>query len=83
MIRFVLIFGALAACALVIAAHGVRGVIIIVVLAALASILRLPAFQGAARLLVRITGSPRRALVLVTSVTIGVMLAINLYQLVR
>lgn len=81
LIRFGLLALAAIAAAVVIAAHGIRGLAIVVLLALLASLPRSRPYQIAEYWLVRITGSRRRAAVVFMSFLIAVLVAFNVYTL--
>lgn len=65
------------------ATHGFRGVVALVVLLLVVSVPRTRAWQATEQTLVRVTGSRRRAAVLVMSVIIVAVLAVDIYSLVR
>lgn len=67
--------------AALVAAHGLRGLVVLAVVLVLASAPRTRVWQAAERALVRLTGSRKRAAILVLSLTILVLLAIDLYSL--
>lgn len=81
LIRFGLLGLAAIAAATVIAAHGIRGVAIVVFLILLASLPRSRPYQFAEYWLVRITGSRRRAFIVFMSFLIVVLVAFNVYEL--
>lgn len=81
LIRFGLLAVAAVAAAAVIAAHGVRGLGIVVFLVMLATLPRSRPYQIAEYWLVRITGSRRRAAVAIMSFLILVLVAFNAYTL--
>ncbi len=81
LVRFGLLAIAAIAAAVVIAVHGIRGLAIVVFLVLLASLPRSRPYQIAEYWLVRITGSRRRAAVVVMSVLIAALVAFNVYTL--
>jgi nitrate reductase NapE component len=83
MIRFLLLLVALVLSVALVAAHGVRGLVFLMILALAATLPQTRAWKIAERPLVRITGSRARAATLVMAVTITALVAVNLYQLVR
>lgn len=83
LIRFLLLLAVIAAALGLALTHGVRGFAIVLAAAVLAAAVRMPFFRRIAGWLVRLTGSRRRAAVLVMVVLIGALLAVNIYDLVR
>lgn len=81
LIRFGLLALAAIAAAFVIAAHGIRGLGIVVFLVLLASLPRSRPYQIAEYWLVRVTGSRRRAAAVFMSVLIAALVAFNVYTL--
>jgi hypothetical protein len=81
LIRFGLLALAAIAAATVIAAHGIRGLAIVVFLVMIATLPRSRPYQIAEYWLVRMTGSRRRAAVIVMSVIIALLVAFNVYEL--
>jgi hypothetical protein len=81
LIRFGLLVVAVIAAAAVIAVHGIRGLAIVVFLVMLATLPRSRPYQIAEYWLVRLTGSRRRAAVVVMSLIIAVLIAFNVYTL--
>jgi hypothetical protein len=78
-----LLLGALVIGGALVAAHGVRGVAVLILLLMLASAPRTRTWSATERTLVRLTGSRRRAAVLVMSTVIVVVLAVDVYSLVH
>src|SRR5205823_13018609 len=74
LIRFLLLLGALVVSTALVVAHGLRGVAALVVLLLLVSAPRTRAWSVSERALVRLTGSRKRAAILVMSVVIVVVL---------
>jgi hypothetical protein len=66
-----------------VAAHGLRGFFIVMALILAWALPQTRIWQRIDRVLVRVTGSRRRAAALIMGVTIGTVLVVNLYQLVR
>ncbi|HEX6510619.1 MAG TPA: hypothetical protein VF221_23570 [Chloroflexota bacterium] len=64
------------------ASHGIRGLAIVVVFLVLSSAPRTRVWQIIERRLVHLTGSRKRAAILVMSVVIVVVLAVDVYELV-
>jgi hypothetical protein len=83
LIRLLLLLGALVVGGALVATHGIRGVAVLVVLLLLMSAPRTRIWSVAERELVRLTGSRRRAAVLVMSTVIVVVLAVDVYSLVH
>lgn len=83
LIRLALTIAALLLCGIVIVTHGVRGVILLIVVALAMSAPQTRIWKGVERLLVRLTGSRRRAVLLVMLLGIGAVAVANLYPLVR
>lgn len=83
MIRGLLLLGVLVLCTVLIAAHGLRGIAIVVAVAVLAYAVQSPAFRAAERALVRLTGSRQRAAMLVMGLVIAVMVAVTLVEATR
>jgi phosphatidylglycerophosphate synthase len=82
LIRLALLLGVLALFIVLVAAHGViRAFVIVMAVALILTAPRTQAWQVGERWLVRLTGSRRRAAVLVMVLVIGVMAAVNLYNL--
>lgn len=81
-IRFGLLLAALLVCIAIIAAHGVRGVVIVIVIMLIATVPQTRLWKVGERYLVRLTGSRRRAAVAIFALIIAIMVAINIYQLV-
>lgn len=65
------------------AAHGLRGLAVVLVVAVLTVVPRTRAWRMGERVLVRLTGSRRRAAALVMAVLVCGLIAVNLYDLVR
>ncbi len=78
-----LLLGALIVGAALVATHGIRGVAILVVLLLLLSAPRTRAYSIAEQALVRLTGSRKRAAILVMVVVIVVVLAVDAYTLLH
>lgn len=78
-----LLFGALIVGAALVATHGIRGVTILVVLLVLLSARRTRGYQVAERALVRLTGSRKRAAILVMTIIIVVVLTVDVYSLLH
>jgi hypothetical protein len=83
LVRFGLLLLVLSVCVAVIAIHGARGIAFVVVLMAIFTVPQTRAWTIAERGLVRLTGSRRRAAALVLAVTVGSLIAINIYELVH
>jgi hypothetical protein len=83
LIRFVLLIVAVVISVAIVAAHGVRGIALLVGLALVATLPRTRGWKMGERWLVRITGSRRRAIVVVMMVAIGAVIAVNVYQYVH
>jgi len=81
LIRFLLLLAALVIGAALVVAHGIRGVAALVVLLLLVSAPRTRAWNITERALVRLTGSKKRAAILVMSVVIVAVLAVDVYSL--
>jgi hypothetical protein len=82
LLRFALLLGVLAISIALVAAHGVRGIAILVGVFLILTLPRSRAWQAVERPLVRLTGSRKRAAVVVTLVVLGTAAAINIYQFV-
>lgn len=80
LVRFALLIAALVVCGAIIAAHGVRGVVFVIVIMLVATLPQTGAWRVTERALVRLTGSRRRATVLVLGVVICVLVVVNVYQ---
>jgi hypothetical protein len=78
--RLALLVAVLFISGVLIAAHGVRGIAIVIGVFLLITLPQSRAWQRIERPLVRLTGSRRRAAVLVTLVAIGAAAVINFYQ---
>ena len=82
LLRLALLLAALALFAWLVAAHGViRTFTIVIAVALVLSVPRTRAWQLGERWLVRLTGSRRRAAVLVMVLIIGTLAVVNLYNL--
>lgn len=81
--RVALMAVVLGGCAALIVAHGFRGVILIVAIAALATLPRTRIWRIVERALVRLTGSRRGALAVVVLVLVCSAAAVNIYEYVR
>jgi hypothetical protein len=77
------LLGALIVGVALVATHGIRGVAILVVLLLLVSAPRTRAWGLVERALVRLTGSRKRAAILVMALVIVVVLAVDLYSLLH
>jgi hypothetical protein len=77
------LLAALAIGVALVATHGLRGLAVVAVLLLLVSAPRTRAWIIAEGFLVRLTGSRRRAAVLVMSTVIVILLAFEVYSLVR
>lgn len=82
-LRFGLLLLALIAAGAIIITHGVRGIAAVVILTLVLAVPRTRAWRYASGVLVRLTGSRRRAAVLVAVVLIGVAIAVNLLPLIH
>jgi hypothetical protein len=82
LLRLALLLAAVLISGILIAAHGFRGIAIVVGVYLLLTLPRSRAWQAVERPLVRLTGSRRRAAVLVTLVVLGVAAIVNFYQYV-
>jgi hypothetical protein len=82
-IRFLLLIGALIAAAIFIAAHGVRAIALLVVVVLVVTLPNTRVWKIAEGALVRLTGSRRRAYLLVTVVVIAVLIGVNVYEFVH
>jgi hypothetical protein len=80
LLRLALLLAVLLISGILIATHGVRGIAIVVGVYLLLTLPRSRAWQAVERPLVRLTGSRRRAAVLVTLVVLGAAAVINFYQ---
>jgi hypothetical protein len=83
LVRFGLLIAALIVCGAIIAVHGVRGVVFVVVIMAVATVPQTGAWRATEGALIRVTGSRRRAWVLVMAVLICVLVVVNVYQYTR
>jgi hypothetical protein len=83
LIRGSLLFGVLVLCTILIAAHGLRGIAIVVAVAVLASAVRTQAFRATEQALVRLTGSRQRAAMLVMGLVIVVIVAVSVIEAIR
>jgi hypothetical protein len=83
LIRFVLFFGVIVLGLFLIVAHGLRGLVALVVMVLLVTAPQTRAWQVVERFLVRITGSRRRAAVLVLGTIIVIALGFEIYALVH
>lgn len=82
LIRLLLLLGALLVFTALIAVHGfVRAVVLLVAVVLATSVPRTRAWKGSEYALVQLTGSRRRAAVLVMVLVIGTLTIVNLYQL--
>jgi hypothetical protein len=77
------LLGALALAALLIAAHGIRAILAIVLVVVLWTVMRSRAWTAGERYLAGLTGSRRRAYAMAGVVGIAAFAAVNLYQLVH
>lgn len=82
-IRLVLLVLALIVCGWIIAAHGVRGVVLLVIIGLLVSVPQTRGWKYAERWLVKLTGSRQRAAALVLGIVILILAAVNLLPLVH
>lgn len=82
-VRLALLLIALVAAGFIIAAHGIRAVVFLMVLAVAITVPRTRAYRWTERQLVRLTGSRRRAYTGVAVTVIAVALAVNIYPLVH
>jgi uncharacterized membrane protein len=83
LIRFFLLLAALIVGVGLVAVHGLRGLVVVAILLLVASAPRTRAWNVAERFLVRLTGSRRRAAVLVMSTVIIILLAFEVYSLLH
>jgi hypothetical protein len=74
---------ALVLCVAIVAAQGIRGIVLVVAIMLLATLPGTRAWKVSERALVRLTGSRRRAAVLVMAIVVGLTIAVNVYELVR
>jgi hypothetical protein len=82
-IRFLLLLAALGLGVSLVAAHGVRGLLIAVVLLVAVSAPRTRTWRTVEYYLVRLTGSRRRAAVLALSVVLVLMVSVDIYEFVH
>lgn len=83
LIRSLLLFGVLVLCTALIAAHGLRGIAVVVGVAVLASAVQTRAFRTTERALVRLTGSRQRAAMAVMGLVIVVVVAVSVIEAIR
>lgn len=79
LIRFALMLAALAIGVALIAEHGIRAIILLVVVALAATVPRTRAWKAGERRLVRLTGSRRRAAGAILTFVIAAVVAVNIY----
>ncbi len=83
LIRGLLLVGVLVLCTALIAAHGLRGIAVVVGVAVLASTVQTRAFRTTERALVRLTGSRQRAAMAVMGLVIVVVVAVTVIEAIR
>lgn len=83
LIRGLLLVGVLVLCTALIAAHGLRGIAVVVGVAVLASAVQTRAFRTTERALVRLTGSRQRAAMAVMGLVIVVVVAVTVIEAIR
>lgn len=83
LIRGLLLVGVLVLCTALIAAHGLRGIAVVVGVAVLASAVQTRAFRTTERALVRLTGSRQRAAMAVMGLVIVVVVAVSVIEAIR
>ncbi|GAC1324081.1 MAG: hypothetical protein NVSMB22_12470 [Chloroflexota bacterium] len=83
LVRLGMVIVVVVACAAIIVTHGVRGIAFVVVLMLAATLPRTRVWGTVERVLVRATGSRKRAAALVLVTIIGVLAAVNVYEYVR
>ncbi|GAC1469476.1 MAG: hypothetical protein PVSMB7_18810 [Chloroflexota bacterium] len=83
LLRFALLLGALVVAAWLVVAHGVRGLVVVLIVTLLLSVPRTRGWQVAEGTLVRFTGSRRRAGALVGFLIIGAVTAFEIVQLIH
>lgn len=83
LIRFLLLLGALIIGVALVAAHGIRGVAVLAVLLLVVSARRTRGWIVAESALVRLTGSRRRAAILVMATVIVALVAVDAYSLLH
>jgi hypothetical protein len=81
LIRLLLSIGALVLAAFLIATHGIRAILAIVIVVVLWTVMRSRAWTAIEVYLARLTGSRRRAYAVAGVVGIAAFAAVNLYQL--
>lgn len=81
--RSLLLLAALLLAVYIVAAHGARGIGFLILLALATTLPRTRGWRITERRLVQLTGSRRRAVIVVMGVMIGTLTAVNLYQLVH
>ena len=79
LVRLGLMALALVVCVAIVAAHGLRGIVLVVAIMMVATLPGTRAWKVSERALVRLTGSRRRAAVLVMVVVICVTIAVDVY----
>jgi hypothetical protein len=80
LLRLGLLLVALLVCGALIAAHGVRGIILVIAIMMAATLPQTRAWRVTEHALVRLTGTRRRAAVLLMAIVVGVLIAVNVYQ---
>lgn len=83
LIRGALLGGVLLLCVILIAAHGLRGIAIVVGGILLISAVQTTAFRTVERALVRLAGSRQRAAMLVMGLVIAVVVAVTVIEATR
>jgi hypothetical protein len=82
-VRIVLPIIVVGACVAIIILHGVRGIALLVVLAAVSSVPQTRVWRTGERIMVRLTGSRRAALVVVCVALIGTLIVVNVLLALR
>ncbi len=83
LIRTLVILAVLLICVWLIAAHGIRGLGVVAVIAVLVTVPQTRAYRFVERGLIRFTGSRKRALLLVMSLAIAVLVVVNVLEFTR
>jgi hypothetical protein len=82
-VRLVLLIVALLVAIAIIATHGVRGLVVLMLIAVAFTVPRTRVWRTGERWMVRLTGSRRRAAVVTMFVIIGALIAVNVYDYVH
>ena len=84
LIRSLLLFAIVVVVVVLVAVHGfIRGLVVLMVLAVATTVPRTQAWRVGERWLVRVTGSRRRAALVVLLVVIGALAVVNFYNIMR